>query len=64
MNTFVSADGSVLIQAVGQARQRLVFIDPGLRPQVAEALAAAMQVLPAEAIYLVLDVSAEVCRLG
>jgi hypothetical protein len=64
MNTFTSVDDSVLIQTVGQARQRLVFIAPGLRPPVARALAAAMQVLPADSIHLVLDVDAEVCRLG
>jgi hypothetical protein len=64
MNTFTSVDDSVLIQTVGQARQRLVFIAPGLRPPVANALVAAMQVLPADSIHLVLDVDAEVCRLG
>ncbi len=64
MNTFTSVDDSVLIQTVGQARQRLVFIAPGLRPPVARALAAAMQILPADSIHLVLDVDAEVCRLG
>lgn len=64
MNTFTSVDDSVLIQTIGSARQRLVFIAPGLRPPVAEALAAAMRVIPTDSIHIVLDVDAEVCRLG
>lgn len=42
----------------------MVFIAPGLRPPVVEALAKAMQILPVDAIHIVLDVDAEVCRLG
>ncbi|MEI6606329.1 MAG: hypothetical protein WCP35_13545 [Verrucomicrobiota bacterium] len=64
MDTFTSVDDSVLIQTIGSARQRLVFIAPGLRPPVADALAAAMQVIPTDSIHIVLDVDAEVCRLG
>ena len=64
MDTFTSVDDSVLIQTIGRARQRLVFIAPGLRPQVANALAAAMQVIHTDSIHIVMDVDAEVCRLG
>jgi len=64
MKTFTSVDDSVLIQTISQARQRLVFVAPGLRPPVAHALAGAMRMVPADSIHLVLDVDAEVCRLG
>ena len=64
MNTFTSVDDSVLIETIGKVRHRLVFIAPGLRPPVARALAAAMQILPLDSIHIVLDVDAEVCRLG
>jgi hypothetical protein len=62
--TFTSVDDTVLVKEVSQARHRLVFVAPGVRQPVAKALADAMSVLPPEAIHLVLDVDAEVCRLG
>lgn len=62
--TFTSVDDRVLCQAIVRARSRLVFIAPGIRPPVAEALANAMKIVPTTAIHLVLDVDAEVCRLG
>lgn len=62
--TFTSVDDRVLCEVVGQARERLVFIAPGIRPMVAEALCQAMEIVPNNAIHMVLDVDAEVCRLG
>ena len=62
--TFTSVDDTVLARVVSQARHRLVFVAPGVRQPVAKALAGAMSILPPEAIHLVLDVDAEVCRLG
>ena len=62
--TFTSVNDRVLCEVVGQARERLVFIAPGIRPMVAEALCQAMEIVPTNAIHLVLDVDAEVCRLG
>lgn len=62
--TFTNVDDEVLCETIAQARQRLVFVAPGIRPPVAQALAAAMSVVPAAAIQLGLDVDAEVCRLG
>jgi len=64
MNTFTRVDDQVLQEVVSKARQRLVFVAPGLRPPVAQALEQAMEVVPAESIHLVFDVDAEVCRLG
>lgn len=62
--TFTSVDDTVLKNVIEQAQRRLVFIAPGVRMPVAQALVNAIGVLPAEAIHLVLDVDAEVCRLG
>jgi hypothetical protein len=59
-NTFVSVNDAVLVETIGRAGKRLVFIAPGLRPPVANALAGAMAVVPHSAIHLVLDVDAEV----
>lgn len=63
-NTFVSVNDAVLVDTIGRAEKRLVFIASGLRPLVADALASAMAVVPHSAIYLVLDVDAEVYRFG
>lgn len=62
--TFISVDDAVLVEVISSARQRLVFIAPGIRPPVAAALSNAMAIIPTNAIHLVLDVDAEVCRLG
>lgn len=62
--TFLSVNDAVLVDAIGRAANRLVFIAPGLRPSVATALTRAMSVVPHAAIHLVLDVDAEVSRLG
>ena len=62
--TFTIVNDSVLQTVIAEARKRLVFIAPGIRPPVATALAEAMNVVPSDSIHLVLDVDAEVCRLG
>jgi hypothetical protein len=62
--TFVRVDDGVLIRTIGRARQRLVFIAPGVRKKVADALASAMDVIPPDAIHFVVDVDSEVVRLG
>lgn len=62
--TFTNVDDTVLCEIIARARQRLVFVAPGIRPPVAQALAAAMTLVPDTSIHLVLDVDAEVCRLG
>lgn len=64
MSTFTSVDDRVLIDTIAGARQRLVFVAPGLRSSVAEALTLAMDTVPTDSIHLVFDVDAEVCRLG
>ena len=63
-NTFIRVDDDTLIKEIGRARQRLVFIAPGVRKKVAAALASAMDVVPCDEVHLVVDVDPEVCRLG
>lgn len=62
--TFIRVDDDTLIKEIGRARERLVFIAPGVRKKVAAALASAMDVVPCDAVHLVVDVDSEVCRLG
>jgi hypothetical protein len=62
--TFTNVDDQTLCGVISQARERLVFVAPGIRPLVARALASAMAGIPSRSIHLVLDVDSEVCRLG
>lgn len=62
-STFQTVTDELLIELVEGAKTRLVFIAPGVRIKVAEALAAAAQRLPGS-VNVILDVDAEVCRLG
>src|SRR5207249_11986585 len=61
--TFTNVDDAVLVSLTSNASQRVMFVAPGLRAPVAEALANAMKRLPGR-VTVVLDVDAEVCRLG
>ena len=56
MNTFVRVDDGALTNVVQKARQRLVFIAPGVRKVVAAALAKAMDSVRSDVVHLVLDV--------
>jgi hypothetical protein len=61
--TFTNVDDNVLIALISGASERVVFVAPGLRKAVANALGETMQRLPSK-VTVVLDVDAEVCRLG
>src|SRR5207249_11087503 len=61
--TFTNVDDAVLVSLTSNASQRVMFVAPGLRAPVAEALANAMKRLRGK-VTVVLDVDAEVCRLG
>ena len=61
--TFTNVDDKVLVKLISQASQRVMFVAPGLRKVVADALAEALLRLPGK-VTVVLDVDAEVCRLG
>ena len=61
--TFTNVDDTVLARLIAQATRRVMFVAPGLRQEVADALADALRRLPGK-VTVVLDVEAEVCRLG
>jgi hypothetical protein len=61
--TFTNIDDNALIERISHAMQRVVFIAPGLREPAARALEAAFARLPGN-VTVILDVDAEVCRLG
>jgi hypothetical protein len=62
--TFTNIDDAALCELIRSAKHRLVFVAPGLRPVVAHELEASMDRVPASMMQLVLDVDAEVSRLG
>ena len=57
--TFTNIDDDALVDRITRAMQRVVFVAPGLREKVAEALAR----LPGR-VTVILDVDAEVGWLG
>lgn len=54
----------LLIKAIERASQRVVFVAPSVWPDLAEAIAAAWRRIGPEAVSVILDVDAEVYRLG
>jgi len=60
---FANVDDDFLAKRIVNAKDRVVFVAPGLRSGVANALAAAIERLH-ERVTIVLDMDAEVCRLG
>jgi len=57
-------DDQKLVAAISTASRQIVFAAPGVSQVVAEALAAAWKRLGIYAVSIILDVDAEVCRLG
>ena len=64
-NTFQTITDDTLIELIEGAKERLVFVAPGVRKKVAEALVRAAKRLNGKGVVnYILDVDAEVCRLG
>jgi hypothetical protein len=62
-NTFQTVTDDTLIELIEGAKERLVFVAPGVRKKVAEALVRAAKRLNGKgAVNYILDVDAEVCR--
>lgn len=61
--TFQAVTDDVLVSLISEAHKRVVFIAPGVRGAVADALISAAQRLPRN-VSVILDVDPEVCRLG
>lgn len=53
-----------LIDAIKAAKQRVVFVAPGIWPEVAESLSKTWQRLGPDQVSVILDIDAEVCRFG
>jgi len=53
-----------LVQAIQGANQRVLYVAPGIWPEVAHALASAWKQLGAERVTVILDIDAEICRFG
>lgn len=64
-NTFQTITDDTLIELIEGAKERLVFVAPGVRKKVAEALVRAAKRLNGKGVVnYILDVDAEVCRFG
>jgi len=59
-----NVDEAKLVSLISRASQRLLFLAPGLTEPVAVAIEKAWLRLGATAVTVILDVDAEVCRLG
>lgn len=64
MKTFVPVDDAALIQLIQAARQRIVFIAPGMTLPVAQALGRRIEEMDQLNITVVLDSDEEVFRVG
>ena len=53
-----------LVQAIQGAHQRVLYVAPGIWPEVAHSLANAWNQLGAERVTVILDIDAEICRFG
>lgn len=53
-----------LIDAIKAAKQRVVFVAPGIWPEVAQSLTDTWHRLGADQVSVILDIDSEVCRFG
>ena len=64
MKTFCAVNDAVLIDLVASAKQRIVFVAPGLTAVVADALGRRFAEIDGLDITVVLDADEDVCRIG
>jgi hypothetical protein len=64
MSTLQAITDELLMSAISSARERAVFIAPGVWPDLAQAIADAWHRLGAGKVTVILDVNAEACRFG
>lgn len=62
--TFATADDNTLNSVISNAQNRVVFVAPGLSTNVARSLISAKRRNLPKGVTVILDVDAEVCRLG
>lgn len=64
MSTFQEVNDASLIQLIGKAQQRIVFVAPGLHQAVAEALGQRLAEIDRLQVTVVIDPDEDVCRIG
>lgn len=64
MSTFQEVNDARLIQLINQARQRIVFVAPGVHQPVAEALGQRLNDIEKLQVTVVIDPDEDVCRIG
>jgi hypothetical protein len=64
MNCLKNISSADVIRSIEGAQKRVVFLAPGIDEATAKAVQAAWQRLGPEAVTVILDVDAEVVRLG
>lgn len=64
MSTFQEVNDALLIQLISKARQRIVFVAPGVHQPVAEALGKRLFEIDQLQVTVVIDPDEDVCRIG
>lgn len=64
MSTFREVNDAVLMDMIGKAQQRIVFVAPGVHQTVAEALGKRLSEMDRLQVTVVLDPDEDVCRIG
>lgn len=64
MSTFREVNDDSLIKLIDQARQRIVFVAPGIHQPVAEALGKRLADIDQLSVTVVIDPDEDVCRIG
>lgn len=64
MSTFQEVNDASLIQLIGEAQQRVVFVAPGVHQAVAEALGQRLAEVDRLQVTVVIDPDEDVCRIG
>ncbi len=62
--SITNADEARLVELLNEAQRRVVYMAPGLTLNITAALSTAWRRLGSDAVSVILDVDAEVCRLG
>jgi|APLak6261671648_1056085.scaffolds.fasta_scaffold00336_7 hypothetical protein len=64
MSTFIAVNDEVLIKRINQAKERIVYIAPGISKLLAKELCGVIDHVEKINITVILDASDEVCRIG
>lgn len=64
MSTFQEVNDATLIKLISQAKQRVVFVAPGVHQPVAEALGKRLAEVDRLQVTVVIDPDEDVCRIG